>query len=106
MILYEFYKPLDQEVKNLRIYFYTSPWNFLNLHNHAIRTSTKVHGDLWLHNHALPRWGKLVGGEVGPGKLNKQGENVDRAHMVLRLGFQRNAGGARPLGARGISGGG
>jgi hypothetical protein len=25
MILYEFYKPLDQEVKNLRIFFYTGP---------------------------------------------------------------------------------
>jgi hypothetical protein len=31
-------------------------------------------GDLWLHNHALPRRGKLTDGEVGPGKVNKQGE--------------------------------
>jgi hypothetical protein len=67
MILYEFYKPLDQEVKNLRIFFYTGPWKLLNPHNYALRSSTRVPGGFWLHNRALLRRGKLAGGEVGPG---------------------------------------
>jgi hypothetical protein len=47
----------------------------LKLHNHALRTSIKDHGGFWLHNRTLLRWGKLAGGEVGPGKVNKQGES-------------------------------
>jgi hypothetical protein len=72
-ILSEFCKPLDQEVKYLRIYFYTGPRKVLNPHSHALRTSTSVLGGFWLHNRTLWQRARLVGGEVGSGEVNKQG---------------------------------
>jgi hypothetical protein len=77
-----------------------------------------------LHICALPRRGKLAGGEVGPGEVNKQGGKSigltrDRPTSVAwpekdaamaggetvvvrppQLGFRRNADGARPLSVR------
>jgi hypothetical protein len=72
-ILSKFCKPLDQEVKYLRVYFYTDPRKVLNPHNHALRTSTSVPKGFWLHNRTLWRWGRLAGGEVRSGEVNKQG---------------------------------
>jgi hypothetical protein len=72
-ILYGFYKSLDQEVKKPRIYFFSGPWKSLNLHTYTLQSSRKVLGDFWLHNHALPQRGKLAGGEVGTGVVNKRG---------------------------------
>jgi hypothetical protein len=72
-ILYGFYKSLDQEVKKLRIYFFSGPWKSLNLYTYTHHSSRKVPGGFWLHSCGLPRRGKLAGGEVGPGVVNKRG---------------------------------
>jgi hypothetical protein len=72
-ILYGFYKSLDQEVKKLRIYFFSGPRKSLNLHTYTLDSSRKVPGGFRLHSHALQRRGKLAGGEAGPGVVNKRG---------------------------------
>jgi hypothetical protein len=58
---------------NLKNLFLLWPLESLKLTQESSLLAEKTPLGFWLHNRALPRRGKVVGGEVGPGVTNKQG---------------------------------
>jgi hypothetical protein len=128
MILYGFYKTSTKrwKLKNLFLFW---PLESFKFHTNTLPSSRKTPRGFWLHSRALPRRGKLAGGEVGPGVVNKQGGwlielTCGRSAAVAwpekspatacgeavaarppRLGFRRRAGEAKPSRACGSSSG-